>query len=795
MMNLEKKYNEGIAIPVSDAVLLPGMVHTLKLNRFSEKEIEKLANEEEVKIALLLKQNFNQNGLKEEDFYRVGVSFKINEIEKTQIGYKIKIKVLDRVDLKTINFEEDLIRVEFEFASDIVDISETSQKEMVDYIKKVSREISNNFKGTEDFMANLEEQKDLNKIIGFLTTFMPISNEEKYDLIETQSLKDRGLKFMDYLLKHKEYVELQFEMTQKFNEKANKSYRESVLREQLKAIQSELNEGKSINSKKDKDYLNKIEEAQMPEEIKEAALEELDKLESQSPNSSEYNVIRNYLDLLTQLPWKKSEAKAVDLNEARRILNDQHYGLEKVKDRIIQHLAVMQLKKDKKGSILLLVGPPGTGKTSLGKSIAEALGRKYTRLSLGGVRDEAEIRGHRRTYIGAMPGRIVQTIKKAGEINPVMVLDEIDKLMTSYNGDPASALLEVLDPEQNDTFTDHYLDLPYDLSDVFFIATANSLDTIPRPLLDRMEVIQISSYTMSEKFYIAKNHLMRATLEEHGLNDTQLVVEDEALQRIISEYTLEAGVRGLKKQLATIARVASEKIVSNNVELPFKVTADVLENILGRKVSSHDKAQDDNMPGVVTGLAWTSVGGEILFIEATDMPGNGQVTLTGQLGDVMKESAKISLSLLKSRLPMNAVNFKEKDLHIHVPSGATPKDGPSAGITLFTALASLITGIKVDSRLAMTGEITLRGAVLPIGGLKEKLIAAQRAGIKKALIPKDNVIDLKDVPEEVKEELTIVPVETVEDVLKETLGISLPKIEHVFNANNLLQGTFNANVN
>jgi ATP-dependent protease La len=624
---------------------------------------------------------------------------------------------------------------------------------------------------------------------------MPISNEEKYDLIETQSLKDRGLKFMDYLLKHKEYVELQFEITQKFNEKANKSYRESVLREQLKAIQSELNEGKSINSKKDKDYLNKIEEAQMPEEIKEAALEELDKLESQSPNSSEYNVIRNYLDLLTQLPWKKSEAKAVDLNEARRILNDQHYGLEKVKDRIIQHLAVMQLKKDKKGSILLLVGPPGTGKTSLGKSIAEALGRKYTRLSLGGVRDEAEIRGHRRTYVGAMPGRIIQTIKKAGETNPVMVLDEIDKLMTSYNGDPASALLEVLDPEQNDTFTDHYLDLPYDLSDVFFIATANSLDTIPRPLLDRMEVIQISSYTMSEKFYIAKNHLMRATLEEHGLNDTQLVVEDEALQRIISEYTLEAGVRGLKKQLATIARVASEKIVSNNVELPFKVTADVLENILGRKVSSHDKAQDDNMPGVVTGLAWTSVGGEILFIEATDMPGNGQVTLTGQLGDVMKESAKISLSLLKSRLPMNAVNFKEKDLHIHVPSGATPKDGPSAGITLFTALASLITGIKVDSRLAMTGEITLRGAVLPIGGLKEKLIAAQRAGIKKALIPKDNVIDLKDVPEEVKEELTIVPVETVEDVLKETLGISLPKIEHVFNANNLLQGTFNANVN
>ncbi len=795
MMNLEKKYNEGVAIPVSDAVLLPGMTHTLKLYRFSQKEIDKIIDEEHVKIALLLKQNFNQDSLKEEDFYRVGVSFQINEIEKKQKGYQIKIKVLDRVEIKEINFKEESIDVEFELAPDIVNITEKSQEEMVAYIKKVTKEISENFKGSDDFMVNVEGQKDLNKLIGFLTHFMPLSNEEKYDLIETQSIKDRGLKFMDYLLKQKESLKLQFEMTQKFTEKANKNYRESVLREQLKAIQDELNEGKGEGVKKDKDYYNKIQEAQMPDEVKETALEELGKLESQSPNSSEYNVIRNYLDLLTQLPWKKSEPKAVDLSEARRILNDQHYGLEKVKDRIIQHLAVMQLKKDKKGSILLLVGPPGTGKTSLGKSIAEALDRKYIRLSLGGVRDEAEIRGHRRTYVGAMPGRIIQTIKKAGETNPVMVLDEVDKLMASYNGDPASALLEVLDPEQNDTFTDHYLDLPYDLSDVFFIATANSLDTIPRPLLDRMEVIQISSYTMNEKFHIGKNHLIPAVLEEHGLNNTQLTIEDEALQRIISEYTLEAGVRGLKKQLATVARVASEKIVSNKVELPFKVAADALEDILGRKVSSHDKAQKDNSPGVVTGLAWTPVGGEILFIEATDMLGSGQVILTGQLGDVMKESARISLSLLKSRLPVNAVNFKERDLHIHVPSGSVPKDGPSAGITLFTALASLFTGIKVDSKLAMTGEITLRGAVLPIGGLKEKLLAAQRAGITKVLIPKDNEIDLKDVPDEVKEQLTIIAVETIEDVLKETLGISLPKVEHVFNPKNFLEVSASFNVN
>jgi ATP-dependent Lon protease len=730
MMNLEKKNKEGIVIPVSNIVLLPGMTYKLKLNKISEEEFENLENANEVSIALPLKQNFNQSELKEEDFHRVGVSFEVTEIEKTEKGHQVKIKVLDRVEIRSFSIESEAIRVEFELAADIIDLNEKSQEEMVEYIKKVTREVSENFKGADQFMKTLEEKRDLNKLIGYLTQFMPLSNEEKYDLIETQSLKERSLKFMDYLLKQRETLKLQFEVAEKFTEKANKNYRESVLREQLKAIQNELNEGKSESSKKDKDYLNRIEEAQMPSEIKEAALEELEKLESQSPSSAEYNTIRNYLELLVKLPWKKAEAKAINLGEARRILDEQHYGLEKVKDRIIQHLAVMQLKKDKKGSILLLVGPPGTGKTSLGKSIAEALDRKYIRLSLGGVRDEAEIRGHRRTYVGAMPGRIIQSIKKAGEINPVMVLDEVDKLMTGYNGDPASALLEVLDPEQNNTFTDHYLDLPYDLSEVFFIATANSLDSIPRPLLDRMEIIQISSYTMNEKFHIGKNHLIDSVLDEHGLNKEQLLIEDEALEKIISEYTLEAGVRGLKKQLAKIALVASEKIVSNNVELPIKVNADKLEDILGRKVSSHDKAGNDNVPGVVTGLAWTAVGGEILFIEATGMVGNGQITLTGQLGDVMKESAKISLSLLKSRLPINAINFKERDIHIHVPSGSVPKDGPSAGITLFTALASLVTGIKVDSKLAMTGEITLRGAVLPIGGLKEKLLGAQRAGIK-----------------------------------------------------------------
>lgn len=780
MINFEESNKKGIVIPVSNTVLLPGVTSVLRVSKLSAEQLMRLEEDDLANIALPLKQNFSNKLPLEEDFHKVGVSFHINEIEKTERGFQLSIKIDDRVEIKELKIENETILAEYTVSSEERDLSHQGREEILDYMKKVTREISDKFTGGEHYIKIIDEFKDLNSLIVYLAQFLPLSNEEKYSLLETLSEKERSLRFMDHLLKQKEAIELQIQLAEKFSEKANKHYRETVLKEQLKVIQEELNEGKP-EGKKETDYLIKIEEAQMPEEVKRAALEELDKLQSQGSNSPEYNVIRNYLDLLVQLPWKKSEPKPVNLGEARRILDEQHFGLEKVKDRIIQHLAVMQLKKDKKGSILLLVGPPGTGKTSLGRSIAEALDRKYIRLSLGGIRDEAEIRGHRRTYIGAMPGRIIQNIKKAGETNPVMILDEVDKLMTGgYSGDPASALLEVLDPEQNNTFTDHYLDLPYDLSDVFFIATANSTESIPGPLLDRMEVIQISSYTIDEKFHIGKDHLVPAVLEEHGLTPEHLVVEDEVLKKIISDYTLEAGVRGLKKQLAGLARVTSEKIVSNKVELPYKVKMEQLEELLGKQVSRHDKAQADNPPGVVTGLAWTPVGGEILFIEATDMPGSGEVMLTGKLGDVMKESARISLSLLKSRLPLNSVNFKERDLHIHVPSGAVPKDGPSAGIALFTALASLVTGIKVDSKIAMTGEITLRGAVLPIGGLKEKLLGAQRAGITKVLIPKDNVIDLKDVPEEVKEQLTVISVETVEDVLTETIGITMPRIEHVF---------------
>ncbi|THB81419.1 MAG: endopeptidase La, partial [Desulfobacteraceae bacterium] len=474
-----------------------------------------------------------------------------------------------------------------------------------------------------------------------------------------------------------------------------------------------------------------------------------------------------------------TEEQDIDIKEAAQLLDAHHYGQEKIKERIIQHLSVMKLKKEKQGSILLLVGPPGTGKTSLGKGIAQALQREYVRISLGGVRDEAEIRGHRRTYIGALPGRIIQGMKSAGKKNPVFVLDEVDKLVSAFHGDPSSALLEVLDPEQNNTFSDHYLEVPYDLSDVFFVATANNKRGIPAPLLDRMEVIELSGYTANEKFHIGKDFLLKLVLEEHGIGPDQLDIDDDAFKTIIDKYTVEAGVRALRGQLAKIARVASQKIVSGDTELPFQVTEDLLEEILGHPIIRHDMAQEENPPGVVTGLAWTPMGGEILFIEATHMPGTGKLTLTGQLGDVMKESATISLSLFRSRLAFALPDFEfdKKDLHIHIPAGALPKDGPSAGVVMFSAITSLIMGRKINPKLAMTGEITLRGRILPVGGIKEKVLAAHRAGIEKILLPEENEKDLKDIPDDVKEQLEFKTIHTVEDLIKETLGLELPKPE------------------
>lgn len=765
-----------VAMP--NLVLFHGGNLAVKLRKELSNELyERISQEDFYAIALTVKTSNSKGTYEKSDFYNVGTLIKIKDRKKIRDGYEYSIDVLERVEIKELILSGTDFRAIYNFLPDIMDLDEKNQGKMLESIKNLTSEISKNFIGSEAYVEYIKTIDNLPSLITYLIPYINLSCEERQVFLEIRSLKKRSLRFLDLLIEHKESIEFQIELTSRFNEDINKNYRETILRRQLKAIQEELNESEGNNGKKKKSYKELIEVANMPEDVKEVALDELDKLQRQSPNSSEGSVIQNYLDLLTSLPWGKSEIKDIDIKAARKLLDDQHYGLQKVKDRIIQHLTVMKLKQNKQGSMLLLVGPPGTGKTSLGKSIAEALGRKYVRISLGGVRDEAEIRGHRRTYIGALPGRIIQGIKKAGVKNPVFILDEVDKLMSSVNGDPASALLEVLDQEQNNTFSDHYLEVPYDLSDVFFIATANSIRDIPEPLRDRMEIINISSYTSDEKFYIVKNHLVYSVLEENGLNKDQLQIKDEAINVIIEKYTREAGVRELRRQLSAVARVASEKIVEGGSPLPFIVKENMLFDILGHEIANYDRANKSNPPGVVTGLAWTPVGGDILFIEGAMMSGDGQLMLTGQLGEVMKESAKISQSLIRSRLAfnINGLEFNKYDLHIHVPAGAIPKDGPSAGVALFTAIASLVTGHPVDSKLAMTGEISLRGAVLPVGGIKEKVLAAHRAGIKKIILPKDNEKDITDIPKDVQKELEFILVETIEDVIKETIGIKLPK--------------------
>lgn len=686
----------------------------------------------------------------------------------------VTARSLERI--RIVSISEDGKSCTWQLAPEEQDLSEQSEQDMLDYIKRLVDDMAKSIQGGRHIARRAKEYTSINQMISFLCQYMSISNQEQYELLAMSSQRQRVTRFIDYLLRQKESISLNLEVNEKLSKEASEFYRRQALQRQLEALQSELNEEGGNPDEPKKSYASRIQAAGMNKENSKALLEEAKRLESMNGQSQEAEVLRNYLEFALSLPWKKEEPFTPDLKEARALLDARHSGMDKVKDRILQHLAVMKLRKSMKGSALLLVGPPGTGKTSLGKSIAAALHRPYTRLSLGGIRDESEIRGHRRTYVGSMSGRILKAMKQAGATNPVMVLDEIDKMMAGgFSGDPSAAMLEVLDPEQNDTFTDHYLDLPYDLSDVMFIATANSLDTIPGPLLDRMEIIQLSSYTPSEKFEIAKDHLLPEVLSEHGMNPHDLTIEDEAIETLINSYTMEAGCRGLKKQLAKVARAKAVDLIETGN--PVVVKCEDLAAILGPITVHHEKVKDSNPCGVVTGLAWTAVGGEVLFIEAASMPGSGQMILTGQLGDVMKESARISYSVLKSRLPLDTMEFGKQDIHIHFPAGATPKDGPSAGITILTALASLALRKPVDSHIAMTGELSLCGDVLPIGGLKEKLFGAMRAGITKVLIPWDNQRDLDEVSEEVKEALQIVPVKTVEDVLKETLGVHLSTFE------------------
>ena len=551
-----------------------------------------------------------------------------------------------------------------------------------------------------------------------------------------------------------------------------------AIKRQIKLLEEQLDELDEDFSSEEEMFAQKIKDAGMPQEAEREAERVLKRFAMEGSQGHEYGTLYDYLDFVTSLSWKDGEDKKIELSEARKILEKDHFGLEKVKKRVLEQIAVTSLKGRQTGSILLFVGAPGTGKTSMGQSVANAMGREYVRISLGGIRDEAEIRGHRRTYVGAMPGRIMEGMKRCGVNNPVMVLDEIDKIAAEYHGDPASALLEVLDPEQNNTFVDHYMNVPYDLSKVFFLCTANTTEGIPKPLLDRMEVINLSGYTPLEKYQIGRKYLLPKAIEDVGLKKGQVSIPQGVLKKIISEYTMEAGVRGLRKQLDKICRYAVVKLLEQEDEggasdMKFTVKESELYDILGRKVTKHDETLKKTVPGVATGLAWTQVGGEILFIETMQTKGKGKIQITGQLGDVMKESAEIAYTLVKSHFSDSMKDFEKKDVHIHVPEGAVPKDGPSAGVTLFTALSSLVTGKPVKKKLAMTGEVSLRGEVLPIGGLPEKLMAAQRAGIQTVLIPSKNEEDLKEVPEEIISKLKIIPVASIREVAKESMGLEL----------------------
>ncbi|MFT6144775.1 MAG: ATP-dependent Lon protease [Myxococcota bacterium] len=599
-----------------------------------------------------------------------------------------------------------------------------------------------------------------------------IAPDEKQELLETLDIRERMEKVIALLNKEIQVLELSNKIQTEVKGEMDKAQREYFLREQLKAIQKELGE---VDERQEEfeELKRNIKRAKMPKEVEKAAFKELKRMSRMSPGAAEYTVARTYMDWLTDIPWSVSSSDRLDVVEAGKILDDDHYGLEKVKQRILEFLAVRKLKDDMKGPILCLVGPPGVGKTSLAKSVANALGRKMVRMSLGGVRDEAEIRGHRRTYIGSMPGKVIKGLKKAGTNNPVFVLDEIDKLGADYRGDPSSALLEVLDPEQNDTFQDHYLDLAFDLSKVLFIATANVPSGIPGPLRDRMEMISITGYTQREKAQIAKRYLIPENIRDHGLTDENITFTDDAIEKVIESYTREAGVRSLKREFAALCRGVAKLVASDELEGQYVVDAAAVEKLRGPVYFYKDIAERTAVTGVATGLAWTSVGGDILFIEATKMKGKGGLTLTGSLGDVMKESVSVARSYLRSNAEALGIDDKvwdTLDLHVHVPSGGIPKDGPSAGVTMITAITSLLTDIKVSNTLAMTGEITLRGAVLPVGGVKEKILAAHRAGITTVILPEKVRKDLDEVPAEVKDELTFHFVTRMEEVLDLALG-------------------------
>lgn len=760
-----------LVIPIYNTIILPDVQYNLEPDSLTDREKSTLKVEDTV-ILLPLKEEKTREELRAEDFYPIGLTGVIKGIRNTDGDLIMAVRTELKVKVVNLVANREVLNAEYEIIYDEADIDEREQRAVFNMVLENLAQISSYFQWGSWAMRFSEKLDNVNEVISIVGPYTDLTVEEKYAMLETDSLMERYHLISEAMLKYRDLVELQVDINKKIQDKQGDNYRESMIRRQIELLNDELSEYNQDELSDVKRLEGKIEEAGFPKDVKDEIDRVFNKFRQMGSDDHEYGSTLEYLEFVTALSWKSEEEQEIDIKRAKEILNKSHHGLKKPKERVTEQIAVMALKKQNAGSIILFTGAPGTGKTSMGKAIAEALGRKYIRISLGGIKDEAEIRGHRRTYVGAMPGRIMESIKRSGVNNPVIVLDEIDKLgYGSFNGDPESALLEVLDPEQNVTFTDHYMNVPYDLSKVLFICTANSIDEMSEPLLDRMEIIELSGYTAEEKFHIAKEHLMSKSLEETGLLRKNIGISDSVLKNIIANYTMEAGVRGLKKQIDKLMRQAAVKILEKEVEKVVIKKVD-LPKLLGNKKALHDKVLKHNIPGVVTGLAWTQAGGEILFIETTAFAGTGQIVITGQLGDVMKESATIAVNLVKSLLFDKKIDFRDKDIHIHVPSGSVPKDGPSAGITMFTAIISLVLGIKVDSLLAMTGEISLRGQVLPIGGLPEKLMAAERAGIKKVLIPLSNKEDLIDVPESTKKSLEIVLVDTVTDVAKEALGLS-----------------------
>jgi len=761
-------------LPLKNTVVYPGVTQTLRVGREKSMKAIDEATGKNNWILTLTQKHPDQSLENVDDLYDYGTLCKIESIKgHNDHGYFIVVRGVTRMKVRHFKPESDLFEAYAEQVDDLFDIDQNTEHALLMSMKQMCNEVLKLYPGNTEQAQELVNGIEDVKLLSYLAaTHTEIPLKEKQVILETLSVKNRIMHLLTTLQQHKESLQIQHDIRSKLSSKLGQNQREHILREQLKTIKEELGETEETNTTDG--YKTKIEQARMPKEAHDLAQQQLKKLESINPQSPEYQMIRNHLDLMVALPWSNSSSKKdFSLEHVEQVLNQDHYGLKKIKERILQHLAVMKMKKDKRGSILLFLGPPGVGKTSLGASIAKALSKKYQRISLGGVRDESEIRGHRRTYIGALPGRLIAAMKKAGQNDPVIVLDEIDKMSRGFAGDPAAAMLEVLDPEQNSTFSDHYLDTPFDLSNVLFIATANNLEGIPLPLLDRLEVIDLSGYTTPEKLHIAKNHLLPKQIQEHGLTTDQLKIDDESILKLITSYTREAGVRDLQRKFAQIARYTSEQILRGQTKIEISLMN--LSTILGPERYQSEIAELSSTPGLVTGLAWTPVGGDILFIETALMPGQGQLIITGQLGDVMKESAQIAKSLIKARLNTLApmFNFNKFDIHLHVPSGAIPKDGPSAGVTLLTSMASLVSRRTVNPKLAMTGEISLRGKVLPVGGIKEKVMAAHRAGITEIIMCDKNKKDLVDVPEEIKEEMKFHFVQHINEVLTIALGLDL----------------------